>query len=277
MKLGGPIFQKTGNPIDWVNAVKKSGYTAAFCPLSPDSPKELVLEYVEAAKNAGIVIGEVGAWSNPLSSDELIRHKAIRKCKESLELADRIEANCCINIAGSRGEKWDGPSPLDLTDETFEMIVVTTREIIDDINPVKTFYALETMPWMYPDSPENYLKLIKAVNRKQFAVHFDPVNLICSPQRYFNNTELLKKCFKLLGSYIKSCHAKDIILRGNLTVHLDETRPGLGNLDYALYLKELDKRDNNITLMIEHLPNEDEYRLAAEYIRKTAKEHNIQL
>ena len=72
----------------------------------------------------------------------------------------------------------------------------------------------------------------QSLNQKYFprdgdiSVHLDPVNMICSPQRYFNNAAFLRECFAKLGPYIKSCHAKDILLRDTLTVHLDEMRPG---------------------------------------------------
>jgi sugar phosphate isomerase/epimerase len=128
---------------------------------------------------------------------------------------------------------------------------------------------------MYPDSPDSYLRLIQAIDRKAFAVHLDPVNLICSPQRYFNNTALLQECFAKLGPQIKSCHAKDILLKGNLTVHLEEVRPGLGQLDYRTYLRELTRLETNAPLMIEHLSDEDEYRLAAEYIRSVARSEEL--
>jgi len=76
---------------------------------------------------------------------------------------------------------------------------------------------------------------------------------------------------------IKSCHAKDIILRDNLTTHLDETRPGTGGLDYRAFLRELDTLDRNVPLMLEHLPKEEEYALAAAHIRSVARELSISL
>ncbi|HEX41333.1 MAG TPA: sugar phosphate isomerase/epimerase, partial [Phycisphaerales bacterium] len=78
------------------------------------------------------------------------------------------------------------------------------------------------------------------------------------------------------GPYIRSCHAKDILLQPELTTHLDEIRPGLGGLDYAVFLKEL-TRFSDAPLMLEHLPNAEEYRLAAEHIRSVAKVSNIPL
>jgi len=102
------------------------------------------------------------------------------------------------------------------------------------------------------------------------------VNLVCSPQRYFASGQLIRDCFEKLGLYIKSCHAKDIILQEKLTTHLDEIRPGLGGLDYAAFLTELSKLPNT-PLMLEHLPNAEEYRLAAEYIRSVAKKAGFAL
>jgi len=271
LRLGGPTFEKYQDPDGWVQAVKKLGYSAAYCPVGADASDDVVKAYADAAKKADIVIAEVGVWNNPMSSNEKARQAALAKCRSQLALADRIGARCCVNISGSRGEIWDGPSQKNLTKETFDMIVETTRAIIDDVKPTRTYFTLETMPWAYPDSPDSYLRLLKAIDRKQFAVHLDPVNLVCSPQRYFRNGELIRECFKKLGPYIKSCHAKDILLQPKLTTHLDEVRPGLGRLDYAAFLKELSKIPDT-PLMLEHLPNAEEYRLAAEHIRSVARQ-----
>ena len=270
LRLGGPTFGKFDSPDEWVKAVKKLGYSAAYCPVGAGEKDDVVKAYARAAKKADIIIAEVGAWSNPISPDEKTRSEARIKCRRQLALADRIGANCCVNISGSLSENWAGPSPKNLTEETFDMIVETTRAIIDDVKPTRTYFTLETMPWAYPDSPDSYLRLLKAIDRKRFAVHLDPVNLICSPQRYFKNGQLIRECFRILGPYIKSCHAKDILLSTKLTTHLDEVRPGLGGLDYAAFLRELSKFPHT-PLMLEHLPNAEEYRLAATHVRSVAK------
>lgn len=275
MRLGGPLFEKYETPDQWVAIMRALGYRAAFCPVETDAPDDLIRAYASAAREADIVIAEVGAWSNPLSPDNATRTAAIEQCKKALALADATGARCCVNISGSRGEKWDGPCANDLTEEMFEMIVEMVREIIDDVRPKQTFYTLETMPWMYPDSADAYLSLLDAIDRPAFAVHFDPVNLICSPQRYFGNTEIIRDFVAKLGPHIKSCHAKDILLQDRLTVHLDEVRPGCGQLDYYTYLGELAKLAGDIPVMMEHLPNAEEYAAAADHIRQIAKEKGL--
>ena len=270
LRLGGPVFEKYQDPQGWISALRKLGYRAAYCPVGPDAGDDVVRAYEEAAAKAGIIIAEVGAWSNPISPDEPTRKAAQEKCRTHLALADRIGARCCVNIAGSRSEKWDGPDAANFTKQTFDMIVETTRSIIDAVKPTRTYFTLETMPWAYPDSPDSYLQLFKAIDRRQFAVHLDPVNLVCSPQRYYGNGQLIRECFEKLGPHIRSCHAKDILLHPQLTTHLDEVRPGLGGLDYATFLKELNKLPGT-PLMIEHLSKPEDYVQAADYIRSMAK------
>lgn len=276
IRFGGPVFKKYSDPDEWVAALRELGYRAAYCPVGLDAKPEEISRYRKAAKKADIVIAEVGAWSNPIDPDKTKREAAIEKCIKSLQLADEIGANCCVNISGSRNpENWAGPHKDNLTDETFDMIVETTRKIIDAVKPTNTFFALETMPWAYPDSVDSYLKLIKAIDRPGFAVHLDPVNLVVSPQVYFRNGEMIRDAFKKLGKFIKSCHAKDILLRDTeLTPHLPEVRAGLGNLDYKVYLECL-AETGDIPLMLEHLNSAAEYAMAAEHIRNVGKLSNI--
>jgi sugar phosphate isomerase/epimerase len=275
VRLGGPVFGDFREPQDWIKAVKAEGYSAAYCPVPVGTDHDTIKAYEKAAKDANIIISEVGAWSNPISSNEQERKDAIKKCKDSLALADLIGAGCCVNITGSRGKQWDGPDPQNLTRETFDMIVQVTRDIIDEVKPVRTFYTLETMPWALPDSPDSYLELIKAIDRKQLAVHLDPVNMINSPSRYYNNGAFIKECFQKLGPLIKNCHAKDILLGSHLTVHLDEVLLGTGGLDYKVFLTELSKL-KNVPMMLEHLEKREDYTKAAANVRSIAKSTGIQ-
>ena len=277
MRFGAPIFQPSADPATWVAAVQAAGYRAAYCPVKTDADVALIEAYRRAAQAADIVIAEVGAWSNPLSPDPTERAAALDKCKASLLLAERIGARCCVNIAGSRGEKWDGPHAADLTEETFDLIVTTVREIIDAVQPQQSVYALETMPWMYPDSLASYQRLIAAIDRPGFGVHFDPVNLINSPQRYFQNAALIRECVAALGPAMRSVHLKDIQLANRLTVHLDEVRPGQGGLAINTLLRELHRLTPDLPVMLEHLPNAAEYELAAAHVRGVAQAEGITL
>jgi len=275
MRLGGPVFGEWSDPGDWTRAVLESGYAAAYCPIQDSSDPAAIDAFAAAARSAGIVIAEVGAWSNPISPDEGERKAALALCKDRLAIADMIGARCCVNIAGSRGTSWDGPAPENFGPDTFELIVESVREIIDAVRPGRTFYTLEMMPWAPPDSPESYLELIEAVDRDRFAVHLDPVNIIVSPRLYYDNAAVIRECFSRLGPHIRSCHAKDIALGRELTVHLGEVVPGRGRLDYGAYLEELARLDPDTPLMLEHLSSEAEYQEGAAYIRSVASRSGL--
>ena len=278
VRLGGPLFDPYNGPDQWVELLKRSGYRAAYCPVNPGADNHLIAAYEKTARKHDIVISEVGAWSNPLSPNQDEATKAIEKCIKGLELADHIRANCCVNISGSRNEEqWAGPHKDNMSAEVFHMVVENTRKIIDAVKPKRSFFALEAMPWSFPDSTETYLQLLKAMDRSQFGVHLDPVNMIKSPREYFNNGGLIKEMFRELGPHIKSCHAKDITLReDNYIPQLDELRAGLGNLNYGVYLQEL-ARLKDVPLMMEHLKTAEEYNLAAKHIRSVGTSVNISL
>ena len=277
MRLGGPIFRTISGPDDWVKAVREKGYRAAYCPLQPGAPAVEIASYEKAARKAGIVIAEVGIWKNTLSPDPKERKAALEHAKACLFLADSIGAVCTVNIAGSLGPKWDGPFAADLDEAAFQMIVDTTREIIDSVKPVRAVFTIETMPWMVPDSAESYLELIRAVDRPVLGAHFEPVNMINCPRRYFGNADFISDFVECLGPYIKSCHAKDVLMADRLTVHLDEVLPGTGGLDYPAFLKAVNSLGPEIPLMLEHLATEGDYDKAADFVRSTAKKEGIVL
>jgi sugar phosphate isomerase/epimerase len=277
MRLGGPIFERTQGPAEWVAAVRRAGYSTTFAPVGPEADDATVAAYAAAAKRADIVIAEVGAWSNPLDPAAAKAREAIVNCQRCLDLAERLGATCAVNIVGSRNpERWDGPHPGNFSDETFDLVVQTTREIIDAVKPRRTFYTLETMPWIYPSTADEYVRLLRAIDRPAAAAHLDPVNMVTSPAVAYRTGDLISECFAKLGSRIKSCHAKDIVLRETLTVHLDECIPGTGVLDYEAYLKELSRLDRDVPLLIEHFP-EEAYRPAAAHIRGVGKRIGVEV
>ena len=278
VRLGGPLFAEYSDPGQWISVLKRLHYRAAYCPVQVGANEALISAYEKAATDADIIIAEVGAWSNMVSPDDDERQRAVEKCIKSLELAELINANCCVNVTGSRNLKyWAGPHEDNLTEDTFDLIVETTRKIIDAVNPSRTYFALEPMPWAYPDSIDSYLRLITAIDRPKFGVHFDPVNMISSPQLYFKNGDLIREGIRKLGPYIRSCHAKDITLReDNYIPQLDECQPGLGKLNYDVFLSELSQL-KDIPLMMEHLETAEEYAAGADYIRSVGKQNGIKV
>ncbi|MFV0350708.1 MAG: sugar phosphate isomerase/epimerase family protein, partial [Oscillospiraceae bacterium] len=223
MRLGGELFTTCNSPQQWANLVKQKGYAAAFCPIQGDVADDTIQAYRRAAQEQDIVIGEVGVWNNVLHPLKKVRDKAMRYAKQQLTLAEKIGANCCVNISGTLNPNvWYGPHPRNFDRDTLEDAVKAIQEIIDNVQPQNTFYTLEPSPWLYPTGIESYLTMIKMVNRKAFAVHWDPVNMISTPRRYYQNGEYLKQCIQAFGPLIKACHLKDIYMDETFTLYMQE-------------------------------------------------------
>ena len=276
MRIGGGIEKAYRDPQEWVRYAKDLRYSAVLSPVDCSSDEATRRDYVKAAKEADLLIGEVGVWRNCLSKDENSRRDAMEYAKAQLALAEEIGANCCVNIIGSHSDAaWDGFSAENYSSDFYALAVDSVREIIDAVKPRRTFYSIEPMPWMLPDSPEQYLKFIQDVGREGFAVHLDFVNMINCPQRYCLSTDFVKHCFDLLGPYIKSIHGKDVLMEQAYTTLIHETMPGKGTLDYPKILAMVEALGPDTPLFVEHLPDYETYREAAAYVRGQAESAGI--
>ena len=276
MRIGGSVVPPYNSPEEWISHVKTLNYSAVMSPVSAGASGEEIRAYRESAEKHGLIIGEVGIWKNTLSPNENERKKAMAYAKEQLALAEELNANCAVNITGARGEVWDGCYAENYSKDAYALIIDSVREIIDSVKPSRTFYTLEPMPWMRPDSPEGYLELIKDVERPAFAVHLDYCNMINSVDKYINSSDFIKRCFDLLGPYIKSIHAKDVIIKHNtLPCHIQEVPPGHGSVDFGLVLRLTQKLGNDTTLFAEHLETHEQYLDASGYIRAQAEKAGV--
>lgn len=271
MRIGGAIEKSYGNPEEWIKLVKELGYRAVLAPIDYSASNEEKRSYIQCAKEQDLIFGEVGVWKNVIDLDDQKRREALDYCKNQLVLADELGANCCVNITGSRGEIWDGFYKDNYSQDTYVWIVDSIRDIIDAVKPTRTFYTIETMPWMIPDSPDEYLKLINDVDRKAFGVHLDFVNMINSPKRFLFCDEFIEECFTKLGPHIKSIHGKDSIMENAYTTVIRETMPGKGVINYQKVAKLCESLGSDTPLFVEHLPDFDSYKKAAAYVREQAK------
>lgn len=271
MRLGGGIEKNYQNPREWLQLVSKLGYSAVIFPVDSSASASEIQDYLSIIWENDLVVGEVGVWRNCLSTDDVRRKDAMDYAKAQLALAEEVSANCCVNIIGSRGRVWDGFAAENYDPAIYDLAVDSIREIIDAVNPVRSCYSIEPMPWMVPDSPQQYLQLIKDVDRKGFGVHLDYVNMINCPRRYVHSTEFIRECFRLLGPYIKSIHGKDVFMEQKYTTMIHEVQPGAGTLDYTKILQMVEALGPDTTFFIEHLPDYETYQQVAGFIREQAK------
>lgn len=274
VRLGGPIFLKSDDPVEQAREHKRLGYSAAYCPKQLKAGDSAGISAAKRAFAAeGIVIAEAGAWVNMIDPDAAKRKKNRDYVAERLALADEIGAKCCVDIGGSFNAKlWDGPDPRNVTNEYLDATVENCRYLIDHVKPTRTKFSIEMMGWSLPNTADSYVHLIKAVDRKQFGAHVDICNVIDSAQKYYSNAKVTEEIFRKLGPWILSCHAKDV---GPNATHLVETIPGRGGIDYAAYLKAIAGLHRETPLMLEHLKTAEEYDEARTYVQSVARQAGV--
>lgn len=277
LRLGGPIFLKSDEPAELAQEHRRLGYRAAYAPQveihDTDRIKAIIKEF--AARD--VALAEVGAWRNLLDPDLEKRRQNLSYVQERLALAEMLGARCCVDIAGSfNPQHWDGPDPRNITDEFIDATVENCRHVIDAVKPTRARFTIEMMPFNFPTGPDDYLKLIKKVDLQGFAVHLDACNVINSPERMYNNGAVIDECFRKLGPWIVSCHAKDLSWEdGYAQVSLREVIPGRGKIDYHAYLRGLAGLPIDAPLMLEHLKTAEEYDEGRHYIQKVAREMSL--
>ncbi|MBL8177144.1 MAG: sugar phosphate isomerase/epimerase [Bryobacterales bacterium] len=278
VRLGGPVFLKSDDPRELAREHRRLGYTAAYCPPADlkDEARTKAIQEAFAAEN--VTIAEVGAWKNMLDPDPVQRKQNLEYVTARLALAEAVGARCCVDIAGSyHPTVWYGPHKLNLSPAFFDATVENVRKVLDAVKPARTTFSVEMMGWSIPNSADSYLKLIKAVDRKQFSAHVDVCNIINSPERMYRNAELIADTFRKLGRWVSSCHAKDLAWVPEMNVHFVEVIPGRGDLDYTAYLRNLAAIPVDAPLMLEHLKTAADYREGADHIRKTASACGVAL
>ena len=62
MRIGLSSSLKHDTPSQWAEKMKELGCGAVVFPVDYTAPEELIEAYAGAAKKAGLVIAEVGAW-----------------------------------------------------------------------------------------------------------------------------------------------------------------------------------------------------------------------
>jgi sugar phosphate isomerase/epimerase len=237
MRLGGPVFVKSDDPAILAKAHRDLGYRAAYAPSDLSvTDKDRIAGLVREFARQDVVIAEVGAWKNMLDPD-----------------------------------LWYAQNPRNLSQEFIDATVENCRKLIDAVKPTRTCFSIEMMPWSFPTGPDEYVRLVKAVDRKAFGVHLDVCNTMNSPTRFYNNSAGIRECFAKLGPWIKSCHAKDLKWGPGVQVWIQEVIPGTGLIDYKTLLQELSRLGTEAPLMLEHLHNEAEYTQGRQYIQGVAR------
>ncbi len=258
----------------WLHVQK--GYKAAYAPSLDVGDTAGIEAYRTAFEKQNIVFAELGYWENINDTNEVQRKAKLDGMVNAMAVADALGARCAVNVTGSLVEGSHGKHvAANFSEDAFALAVDNARYVIDSVKPTRSTFAYEIYQFTVVDSVDSLERLIKAVDRPQFAVHLDLVNFGNSPRTYYSLNDILDDCIKRFGDKIVACHIKDARMRDVTTVVIEEVQPGTGEVDLGYYLAGIHALPAAIPVMSEHLGTEAEYDAAIAHLRACAERKGI--
>lgn len=265
-----------------IKRIKAMGFTSVQLDLCfkdmelsyPAITKEKCITIRDAFRDANIQIVAISGYTNIVHPDSVKRKENLEYLKTLLKFARDLGTPYVISETGTFDHDSDWVyHPKNGTQEGYEAICSTITDLAKFAYDNGSVFLVENYVNNIIGSVNQVLRLFSDVNHTGLGLLMDPTN-------YFTDNNIdnvdgeLNRIFNALGDKIKVAHAKDCkkavdtsekhaaidaseshTFRGAGGVELPA--PGLGILNYDLYLKRLSKLHPNIPIIIEHLDESD--------------------
>ncbi|MFC5703983.1 sugar phosphate isomerase/epimerase family protein [Cohnella faecalis] len=262
--------------------IKKDGFSCVQLDLTFKgmdlSPEAITIEKCrqirDAFRDANLPIVAVSGYTNIIHPDKKKREQNLHGLKTVLKFARELGSPYVVSETGTYNMDsdwvWDERNG---TEEAYE----ETAGIIEDL--AKFAYDHGSV-FLVENYVNNVIGSVERLTRLFGDINHPGLGLLMDPTNYFTDSNIgsvdkeINRIFDTLGPRIKLAHAKDCkpaedtsekhadidateahSFRGAGAVELPA--PGLGILNYDLYLQRLYKLHPNVPIIIEHLDETD--------------------
>lgn len=265
-----------------ISKIKEHGFSCVQLDLSfkdlDASPGNLTKDQAvlirNAFRDANLPIVCISGYTNLIHPDPVKRQRNIDGVKNVLKFARDLGSPYVVSETGTYNEEsdwvWD---PKNGTEAAYEEICRVLEDLARYAYDHGAIFLVENYVNNIIGSIDRMTRLFSDVNHPGLGMLMDPTN-------YFTDSNIrhiddeLNRMFNALGDKIKIAHAKDCKLAQDRSekhadIDADESHtfrgagavelpaPGLGDLNYDLYLRRLSRLHPNIPLIIEHLDEGD--------------------
>mgnify|MGYP000270544753 FL=1 len=240
--------------------------------------KEKCIRIRETFRDHNLPICCISGYTNIIHPDPAERARRVGYLKEIIRHAQYLGTPYVISETGTYNTESDWVHhPKNKTEEGFE----ECRKVIADLSQHAydhgATFLLETYVNNVVGSVEETVKMFAQVDHQGLGLLMDPTNYF-ETHNIDRMDAILNQVFDTLSDKIKIGHAKDVKRSGDdksekhadigddsaLESHtfrgvgeIELPAPGLGSLNYDLYLKRLAQKHPNIPIIIEHLEESD--------------------
>lgn len=240
--------------------------------------KDKCIRIRETFRDHNLPICCISGYTNIIHPDPAERARRVGYLKEIIRHAQYLGTPYVISETGTYNTESDWVHhPKNKTEEGFE----ECRKVIADLSQHAydhgATFLLETYVNNVVGSVEETVKMFAQVDHQGLGLLMDPTNYF-ETHNIDRMDAILNQVFDTLSDKIKIGHAKDVKRSGDdksekhadigdaeaMESHtfrgvgeIELPAPGLGSLNYDLYLKRLAQKHPNIPIIIEHLEESD--------------------
>jgi len=217
----------------------------------------------------------ISGYTNLVHPDPAKRKTNLDHLKQIIRFARELGSPYVISESGTFDPDSDWVHhPKNKTEEGYEDCRNVIAELVDFAREHGVTFLVETYVNNVIGSIEETLRLFADIDDPHLGLLMDPTNYF-EEHNIDQMNKTLNQIFNALSHKIKIAHAKDVkrassaqgvqmadidaseahALRGVGSIELPA--PGLGSLNYDLYLKRLSQHHPNIPIIIEHLDESD--------------------
>ena len=241
--------------------------------ITPDKAKRVR----DVFRDNDLPICAISGYTNIIHPDEGHRKQNVNRLKEIIRNARQFGTPYVISETGTYNTESEWMSdPKNRTEEGFETCRKVIAELAQEAYDHGSMFLLETYVNNVVGSVEETVRMFAQVDHPGLGLLMDPTNYF-EDHNIDQMDKVLNQVFDTLADKIKIAHAKDVAraqdttekhadigdedalashtFRGVGAIALDA--PGMGVLNYDLYLKRLSEKHPNIPIIIEHLDEAD--------------------
>jgi sugar phosphate isomerase/epimerase len=217
----------------------------------------------------------ISGYTNLVHPSPAQRKKNLDHLKQIIRHAHELGSPYVISETGTFDMDSDWvPHPKNKTEEGYEECREVIREIVDFSRENGVTFLIETYVNNVIGSIEETLRLFADIQDPHLGLLMDPTNYF-EVHNIDQMNKTLDQIFNALSDKIKIAHAKDVkkadAAQGVQMANIDASEahalrgvgmielpaPGLGSLNYDLYIQRLGRVYPNIPIIIEHLAESD--------------------
>ncbi|MBV9391165.1 MAG: sugar phosphate isomerase/epimerase [Verrucomicrobia bacterium] len=251
----------------------------AFKDIDFSNPASITEEKAKAVRETfrdyNLPICCISGYTNIIHPDPEQRRKKLDYLLAIIKKARSFGSPYVISETGTYNPDSDWVShPKNKTEEGFQECKKVIKELAQTAFDHGSTFLMETYVNNVVGSVEETVRMFAEVDHPGLGLLMDPTNYF-EAHNFLQMDSILRQIFDTLSDKIKIAHAKDVKLSEGDTsekhAEIDASEshtfrgvgaielpaPGLGSLNYDLYLQRLARKHPNIPIIIEHLEESD--------------------